>query len=94
MMNDVFAVGKHEGKKEEETRVSSSFNLYNAFCLAKSYLHILRSKIFHICPWANISRGKAVFHPTKSDFTENGNAVFTVMHLPYGKYDVRSAYDE
>ena len=39
MMNDVFAVGKHEGKKEEETRVSSSFNLYNAFCLAKSFLN-------------------------------------------------------
>ena len=39
------------------------------FAVAKSYLNILRSKIFHICPWANISRGEAVFHPTESDFT-------------------------
>ena len=44
------------------------------FAVAKSYLNILRSKIFHICPWANISHAAGVFHPPKVDFTENAKA--------------------
>jgi hypothetical protein len=33
------------------------------------FLNILQSKIFHICPWANISRGEAVFHTPQAYFT-------------------------
>ncbi len=43
------------------------FNI-NAFCAAKSYLHILQSKIFHICRKANISHGEAVFHPFRKEW--------------------------
>jgi hypothetical protein len=44
--------------------------------LAKSYLNILRKQNISHFAKRNISHAIGVFHPTKSDFTENGNAVF------------------
>jgi hypothetical protein len=55
-------------KKRNKRKVYSVFIILNAFCGAKSFLHILRSKIFHICRKANISHGEAVFHPFRKEW--------------------------
>ena len=65
------------------------FNI-NAFCCAKSFLHILQSKIFHICRKANISRGEAVFHPFRKEWiSPKTPAAFLHVHSLRNEWHIK-----
>jgi hypothetical protein len=59
-------------KKAEETRVSSAF-IYNAFCYAKSYLHVCQRQTLHAAKpcftrGARFIAAKPQLHLKKSGF--------------------------